>query len=92
MSEFNSGLIGALIGAAAALAGSVVSGYFQARAAHEQAELEIIKGAALQSGTTPEQAVNNLLFWQQIGVIDLPVDPQTIIKACRDHLGRAKCP
>jgi gas vesicle protein len=92
MSELNSGLIGALIGAAAALAGSVVSGYYQTRAAHEQAEMEIIKAAATQPGTSPEQAVKNLLFWQDINVIKLSVSLEEVLKACRERLDAKNCP
>jgi hypothetical protein len=85
-------LAAACIGAIAAIGGGITVGMYQLHAEKEKARFEMIRMAAGAPGTTPAQAVRNLLFWNRIGIVTLPVSSKDFAQAACDCLNECPAP
>ena len=85
-------LAAACIAAVAAIAGGLATGMYQLHAERERARFEMVRMAAGTQGTTPAQAVRNLLFWNRIGLISLPVNSKDLAQAACDCLNDCPAP
>ena len=87
-----SALMGTIIGAIAAIGGGFVSSLYQSHTEEEKIRFELIHMAANNGAPNQTlQTVKNLLFWNRVGVLRLPVSPEELEKAACDCLGSDAC-